>query len=74
MAKLAPFTKAPKTPGLSLTRRRCFLLNVEWMAGSMYIMGVILLGSPTLAMPLKEDEPENRKLIEQSLKRGCQNY
>ena len=56
MAKLAPLTRAPNTPGLSRTKRRCFLLSVVCMAGSTYIipelMGEILFGSPTLAMPL----------------------
>lgn len=57
IAKLAPLTRAPKTPGLSRTKRRCFLLKVVCMAGSTYIMpelmGEILFGSPTLAMPLE---------------------
>lgn len=60
IAKLAPLTRAAKTPGFSRTNRRCFLRNVECMAGSIYIMpdvnGDILFGSPTLAIPLQTEE------------------
>lgn len=57
MARLAPLTRADRTPGFSRTNLRCFRRSVVWMAGSMYMMpdvsGEMLFGSPTLAMPLK---------------------
>ncbi|KAI9586114.1 hypothetical protein GQX74_001961 [Glossina fuscipes] len=55
--KFAPLTNAPSTPGLSRTKRLCLRRKVLCIAGSIYIilelMGDILFGSPTFAMPLK---------------------
>jgi hypothetical protein len=58
MAWLAPLATATKTPGFSRTRRRCFRRRMRWTAGSMYrapgVWGSKLLGSPALAIPLKQ--------------------
>lgn len=67
MAMFAPFAIAARTPGFSRASRRCFLLSVACIAGSIYtwtgVTGEILFGSPALAIPLQKSKKNKFLLV-----------